>query len=445
MYDAPRREALKMRERVRENGVVGAGGAGFPSYVKLEKPAEIVIMNAAECEPLLHKDKQILTHFTSEVLSGMDKIRRQVKADRAIIGIKEKYHELIEILRAQGGPLGIEVSPLGDFYPAGDEFLTVYETTKRVIPPGGIPLDVGCLVMNVETMLNVQRDRPVTHKYLSIAGEVPEPVTLEVPVGTPFREVFTAVGVDVDQLHGVLVGGVMMGRPMKSLDEVVTRTTGALLVFPAGHVLLRKYAVEAPSRDRIGKAACDQCSFCTELCPRYLLGHPVQPHMAMRGLEFNHVGDSLILGSQFCCECNLCSLYSCPEDLFPKDACADNKVFMRSQALKHPATGRTDLQPHRMQEYRKTPVKSLFKKLGLNGFRNVGPLVEVDWNGQEVRIPLKMHIGAPARAVVKVGDLVQEGQVIGAAPEGLGVPVHASVHGTVTRVADEITLRRIHG
>lgn len=434
-----------MLDRVRANGVVGAGGAGFPTYVKLQKKAEIVIMNAAECEPLLHKDKQILTHYAAEVLGGMDRIRRFVEAERAIIGIKEKYHELIAELRALGGPLGIEVHPLGDFYPAGDEFITVFETTGRVIPPGGIPLDVGCLVMNVETMLNVHRDQPVVEKFLSIAGDVPEPVTLKVPLGTSFGEVLTAVGADLDAIGGVIVGGVMMGRLMASFDEVVTRTTGALLVFPEDHVLLRKYGTQAPARDRIGKSACDQCSFCTELCPRYLLGHPVQPHMAMRGLEFNHVGESLILGSQFCCECNLCSLYSCPEDLFPKDACASNKVFMRQQKLQHPWAGRTDLAPHSMQEYRKVPVKSLFKKLGLGDFRNVGPLVDVEWRGAEVRIPLQMHIGAPAKAVVQVGDLVQRGQVIGAAPDGLGVPVHASVHGTVTSVGDEIVIRRIHG
>lgn len=431
-----------MQERVRSNGVVGAGGAGFPSYQKLARPAEIVIMNAAECEPLLHKDKQILSHFQDQVLAGMAKVMAQVGATRGIIGIKDKYHELIEALRAAGAPRGIEVFPLGDFYPAGDEFITVYETTGRVIPPGGIPLDVGCVTMNVETLLNIELDRPVTHKYLSVAGHVPEPVTVHVPVGIRYRDVLTGVGVDLDTVDGVLVGGVMMGKPMKSYDEVVTRTTGALICFPEGHRLIDRYRAEAPQRDRIGKSACDQCSFCTEMCPRYLLGHPVEPHLAMRGLEFNMVGDALVLGSQFCCECNLCSLYACPEDLFPKDACADNKGFMRQQGLQHPWTGKTDVKPHSMQEFRHIPVSSLMKKLGLWRFRNVGPLVEVDWQPAEVHIPLKMHIGAPAVPRVKQGDMVQVGQEIAAAPEGLGVPVHASVTGQVVAVGDSIVIRR---
>lgn len=431
-----------MLERVRDIGVVGAGGAGFPSYKKLEARAEIVIMNAAECEPLLHKDKQVLTHYKDEVLAGMKACMDQVGASRGILAIKVKYTELIAELRQVAGPMGIEVFELGDFYPAGDEFITVYECTKRVIPPGGIPLDVGCLVMNVETFLNVHRGEPVIEKFLSVAGHVPEPVTVKVPVGMSFRDVLTNVGVDLETVDAVLVGGVMMGKLMESWDEVVTRTTGALLCFPEGHRLPKRYRSDARERDLIGKSACDQCSFCTELCPRYLLGHPVEPHLAMRGLEFNMVGDALILGSQFCCECNLCSLYSCPEDLFPKDACADNKVFMRAQKLQHPWAGKADVKVHSMQEFRHIPVASLMKKLGLNEFRNVGPLVEVDWRFESVSIPLSMHIGAPATATVAAGDMVTRGQLIATAPDGLGVPVHASITGVVAEVGESITIRR---
>jgi Na+-translocating ferredoxin:NAD+ oxidoreductase RnfC subunit len=433
---------------LRENGVVGAGGAGFPTYQKLARPADTVIMNAAECEPLLHKDKEILRLHMDEVLAGMRQVMEAVGAGRGVIGIKEKYTELIAALTEHGASLGIEVHELGDYYPAGDEFLTVHETTGRVIPPGGLPGDVGCLVVNVETLLNVQADVPVTHKFLSVAGDVPEPVTVRAPVGAAFGDVLAAVGVDPRAVGHVLVGGVMMGRLMDSLFEPVTRTTGALLCFPEGHGLPKRYLADSRQRDLIGKSACDQCSFCTELCPRYLLGHPVEPHLAMRGLEFNMVGDSMVLGSQFCCECNLCSLYACPEDLFPKDACADNRRMMRAKGLEHPARGRRDVTPHSMQDYRHVPVSSLIKKLGLSGFRNVGPFVDVRWDLAEVRIPLSQHVGAPATAVVREGDHVQPGQVLGTAPDdpdALGVPVHASVAGTVTAVGDHVVLRRSHG
>ena len=430
-----------LSDRLRSTGVVGAGGAGFPTYVKAQAQAEIVIVNAAECEPLLHKDKELLHHYREHVLAGLRALMAEVGATRGLIAIKEKYVDLIEELRRDTEREdAIEVAPLGDFYPAGDEFITIYETTGRVVPPGGLPLDVGCVVSNVETLINLDLGRPVTHKFLTIAGEVPEPVTVRAPVGASYGDVLRAVGVDLSAVGGVLVGGVMMGQRMESYDEVITRTTGALLCFPEGHGLIDRYAADKKARDVIGKSACDQCSFCTELCPRYLLGHPVEPHLAMRGLEFNMVGDSMVLGSSFCCECNLCSLYSCPEDLFPKDACADNKVMMREKNLEHPAKG-TVTKPHSMQDYRHVPVSSLMKKLDLNRFQNVGPLVDVDWQLEEVRIPLKQHIGAPAEATVAVGARVAVGDEIGRAPEGLGVAIHASVAGTVTEVNDHVVIR----
>ncbi len=423
--------------RIRAHGIVGAGGAGFPTYQKLEGRAEVVIMNAAECEPLLHKDKELLKHFADEVLAGFRLVADHLGAQRAVVGIKEKYTELIQELQPKAASLGIEIFRLGDFYPAGDEFVTVYEVTGRVIPPGGLPLDVGCVVINVETSLNIARDVPVTHKYLSIAGAVAEPVTVCAPIGLSFGEVLRGVGVEPASLGHVLVGGVMMGREMLSFDEVVTRTTGALLCFPEGHSLPGRYATENSIKARIGRSACDQCSFCTEMCPRYLLGHPVEPHRAMRGLGFgsSQTREQALLGSAFCCECNLCSLYACPEDLFPMNACRDNKPLIRESGLSHPLKGSTGLQPHSMRDFRRIPISSLIRKLGLSDFRNVGPLKHIDWRPSELRVPLKMHIGSAAEALVQVGATVAAGEVIAAPPEdALGVPIHAPLEATVASV-----------
>lgn len=453
-----------LSERVRAQGVVGAGGAGFPTYRKLERPAEVVIANGAECEPLLHKDKELLRHHAEEVIEGLALVVAAVGAREGILAVKEKYADLVAELRSRAEPRGFRVFPLGDFYPSGDEFVTVYECTGRIIPPGGLPADVGCLVVNVETLRNVARDEPVTHKYLTVAGAVPEPMTVRVPVGTSYRDVLAAAGVDPERLGAVLVGGVMMGRLMQSADEVVTRTTGGLVCLPPGHRLTERYRTDARARDLIGKSACDQCSFCTELCPRYLLGHPIEPHKAMRNLMFHMVEQgpgappppgepppvrrsaspsilNLVLGSQFCCECNLCSLYACPEDLFPKDACADNKRFMRQERLAHPKQGQPT-SAHSVRDYRRTPLSSLIRKLGLFGFENAGPLSDREPTPATVRIPLRMHVGEPALACVAPGDRVRAGQEIGRAPSGLGVPVHASVAGTVESVAAEVVIRR---
>ena len=150
-------------------------------------------------------------------LSGMVKAMEMVGAAEGVIGIKEKYHEMIESLEREA-PAGIRVVPLPDVYPAGDEFILVHMVTGRVIPPGGLPKDVDVAVSNVETLMNIGLDRPVTHKYLTVAGAVKTPVTLRVPIGVSIGEVIEAAGGATVEEVGVLLGGVMMARPATSLD-----------------------------------------------------------------------------------------------------------------------------------------------------------------------------------------------------------------------------------
>ncbi len=134
-------------ENIREAGVVGAGGAGFPTHVKLSAHADTVLVNAAECEPLFHKDKELLRAFPDAVLAGLAAAMRLVGAKKGVVGIKEKYAEVIDLVQSRLGS-GMEIVPLRDVYPAGDEFILVYDALGRVVPPGGIPLDVGAVVIN---------------------------------------------------------------------------------------------------------------------------------------------------------------------------------------------------------------------------------------------------------------------------------------------------------
>ncbi len=431
-------------EDVAEAGVVGAGGAGFPTHVKLAARADTLLINAAECEPLLHKDKEVLREYVDGVIEGMAASMRLVGAQRAVVGVKVKYHDVIDLLRLKL-PAAMEVAALQDAYPAGDEFILVYDVLGRVIPPGGIPLTVGAVVMNVETALNVARaaQQPVTEKYLSIAGAVAEPVTLRVPLGVTLAQCVAAAGGATIADANYMVGGVMMGSLQDDHDALVDKTTGGVIVLPDEHVVVRRRRQDWQQIVKIGRSACDQCSFCTELCPRWLLGHPIEPHRAMRSLQFNLVGEANVIGTSFCCECNLCSLYSCPEDLDPKNVCTQNKRRLAAEKKRWENPPFNPRRPEMHLNNRKAPMARLFNKLGLRQFRNVGPLRDELLQTAKVGIKLKQHVGAPCEPLVKAGDRVTKGQLVGRPPlvngkPALGAPVHASLDGTVTGVSGGI-------
>jgi len=427
---------------VAEAGVVGAGGAGFPTHVKLAARADTVLVNAAECEPLLHKDKEVLREYADLVLEGLAVAMDLVGARRGVVGIKAKYQDVIELLKPKLAA-SMDLVPLRDAYPAGDEFILVYDVLGRVIPPGGIPLDVGAVVVNVETAMNVAlaADRPVTEKFLTVAGAVANPITLRVPLGVTLAECVAAAGGATAPDPNYVVGGVMMGYVEDRHDALVDKTTGGVIVLSDDHVVIRRRRQEWQQIVRIGRSACDQCSFCTELCPRWLLGHPIEPHRAMRSLEFNLVGESNVAGTAFCCECNLCSLYSCPEDLDPKSVCTQNKRRLLSEKKSWDNPPFNPRRPELHMENRKAPMDRLIQKLGLGRFHNVGPLDANLLDTAKVGIRLKQHLGAPCEPVVNVGDGVTKGQPVGRRPAAagkpaLGAPVHASLDGTVTTIAD---------
>jgi Na+-translocating ferredoxin:NAD+ oxidoreductase RnfC subunit len=412
--------------------------------VKLAGKADTVLINAAECEPLLHKDKEVLRAYADRVLEGLLAGVDLVGAQRGVIGIKGKYEDVIALVQPKL-PANIQIVELRDAYPAGDEFMLVYDCLGRVVPPGGIPLAVGAVVMNVETALNVAvADRqPVTEKFLTVAGAVANPVTLRVPIGVTLAECVAAAGGPTIPDANYIVGGVMMGWLEENHQALVEKTTGGILVLPDNHVVVRRRRQSWSQVARIGRSACDQCSYCTELCPRWLLGHPIEPHRAMRSLGFNLVGEANVMGTAYCCECNLCSLYSCPEDLDPKNVCSQNKRRLAAEKRRWENPPFDPRRPELHLENRKAPMHRLFHKLGLTQFRNVGPLDDRLLEAGKVGIKLKQHLGAPCEPVVKAGDRVAKGQAVGRPPvvngkPALGAPVHASIDGTVANIADGV-------
>lgn len=161
---------MQISERIKAAGVVGAGGAGFPAHVKAAASVEFVIANGAECEPLVHKDFELMLHYPHRVVDGVKLLMQATGAREGIIGVKEKNKSAIEALTGAIDDQRIRLHTLGDFYPSGDEYILVYEATGRLIPPQGLPLDVGIVVNNVETLYNVSaavEGAPVIEKFIT--------------------------------------------------------------------------------------------------------------------------------------------------------------------------------------------------------------------------------------------------------------------------------------
>jgi Na+-translocating ferredoxin:NAD+ oxidoreductase RnfC subunit len=300
---------------------------------------------------------------------------------------------------------------------------------------------VGCVVDNVETILNVAyaiEGLPVTQKYLTVTGAVQQPLTTIVPVGTSISDCLALAGGCTADDSVVLTGGVMMGGWTANLSDPVAKNVGGLIVLPSDHYLIQRKTAAKEVYTRIGHGQCDQCSLCTELCPRYVLGYPIQPHRVMRTLLMTGEGKSRgSLWAQYCCECNVCSLIACPEQLDPKSICVDAKALLRQNKI-----GRTEdelktlfVPPHPVRKGREIPISTLYTRLGLRAYDRKAEFTRTDWRPQTVTIPLAGHVGAPAKPVVKEGDRVQCGDAIGSVDTNqLGCPIHASIDGRVTAV-----------
>ena len=173
-------EKQNLLQQIRAAGVIGAGGAGFPTYMKLDATVEHVIANGAECEPLLQKDRESMLQRRDKFLHGLQILRDLTDATTVTVAVKKKNEDVIEGYQQDLKANNFESLVYPDVYPAGDEYILVYEVAGRLIPPGGIPLNVGCVVDNVETIINVAQaveGKPVTEKFVTVCGAVAEPVT----------------------------------------------------------------------------------------------------------------------------------------------------------------------------------------------------------------------------------------------------------------------------
>ncbi len=428
---------------MKDAGIVGAGGAGFPSFAKLNEKADTIILNCAECEPLLKLHRQVMAKYANEILFALHEVAVAVGANDIIIAIKPNYKKAIQAINEalpSYSDKNARIGLLPPVYPSGDEVITIYETTGRVVPPGKLPIEVGCIVYNVETMLNtyyaITENRPVTHKYCTVTGAVKNPITLRLPLGMTVAEAIEKAGGTTIDDYEIVSGGPMTGRICSEYD-VITKTSNAFIVLPPNHYVIQRKKIKAQVAINRSMSACCHCGMCTSLCSRHLLGYPIDPSKFMTALSAGATGNvTPYLNTFFCSACGLCEMYSCFQGMSAQTLISACKGGLRQNGVAMPQAELKPVDPIRDQKL--VSHKRLTARLGLTQYNNDAPLDETEQMPKSIKIMLSQHIGAPAEPIVSIGDKVEKDQAVAKPVDGkLGVYIHTPFAGKVQEVTDK--------
>ncbi|MBE7100512.1 MAG: NADH-quinone oxidoreductase subunit J [Clostridiales bacterium] len=436
---------MELKELMKESGIVGAGGAGFPSYAKLADGADTLVVNGAECEPLLYTDYVLLQKEMPMVLSGIQAVLDYAKIPCALLCVKE--HTAVRLKLKDGTKLAdrIILKTLPDVYPMGDEISLIYQATGRVVRPGNLPITAGVIVLNVETFYNIavklKRGTNLTEKYLTIAGNIPEAIVVKVPIGVTVAELFDKNSIIIPEGHIVLDGGPSMGKVIDPDSAVVTKTTKGLLILPENCEAAQSKFLDGDKSIARAETACCQCTRCTDMCPRHLLGYPLEPHKMVRTAKgAATVLPEMVISATLCCGCGICESLACCQGISPKAVINEYKVLLAKNKLRY--VGKEDVSPAQEREWRMVPSERWANVLGVARFDKVGKYIGEQTSYARVEILLRQHIGAPSVPCVEDGTYVNKGDKIAEAAEGLSLPQYASISGKVSVYSDRIIIEK---
>ncbi len=301
---------------VRASGLVGLGGAGFPTSVKLtvKEPgmAEYLVINGAECEPYLTSDFTTMTENTEDMITGIQYVQKYVGMKHVIIGIEDNKPEAIKLFREKASQIGgdFTVKALPAMYPQGGEKVLIYNCTGRVVPAGKLPLDVGCVVMNVTSLAvlgnYIKTGMPLVEKCVTIDGSaVNKAGKVIAPIGTSIKDAIDALGGYKCPPRKILMGGPMMGMAIPTDENPIVKNTNGILAFDEKDAILPK------------ETECINCGRCVATCPLSLM-----PNRISRAYKIKDVEQLNALDIRTCMECGCCS-YVCPAK---KDLVGTNKL-----------------------------------------------------------------------------------------------------------------------
>ncbi len=407
-----------------------------------ERNIDTIIVDGTGYKPLLETDRFLLESKPGNILQGLAFLVRTSGAGKAIIAINEAYSNAISGLKASSEITDrIHVFPIGDFYPAGDECVLVYEATGRIVPEGGTAFDAGCTIIDVESVLNiydaVTGGEPVTKKWLTCTGDVRLPSIVRAHIGTPLEDVLDLCGGVKCDDFAVIIGNPLTGRVETDMKAPVEKKTSGITVLSKDHMLVARKKTPLASVIRRSKSISRQDTVYTDLCPRYLLGYDIRVESILNQVHYGQVGtgESVVRGVFLCGECGLCDIYSGTPGRAPGLICAALKKKLIEKGYSPVFPDRMPV-AHEMREGRKIPNGRISERLQLDAFSRA-LMLRVETEPVLVEISLRQD-GVLSHPVVSVGERVAEKDIIAGAPvNGREVNVHASISGRVTFIDGE--------
>jgi len=334
-FDENDYSAGQICEAVREAGIVGMGGAGFPTRVKIEPnprlPKETLIINGCECEPYITCDYRIMLELTDKIIAGVKLARKASGCSRTIIAIEDNKPEAIEAmnqaLKRFKNSEGIKVVPVRTKYPQGGERQLIKAVLKKNVPTGGIPPMIGVVVLNVATVAAIAEavisDLPLTHRIVTVTGEaIAKPGNYNFPIGMSVENIIEFCGGVTQKSAKVVLGGPMMGIAIADLKTPITKTTNAVTVLTKEQIGRAKFARR--------QTACIRCGRCLEVCPENL-----NPTKIAHAVKYNLLDAAERYYMSACMECGCCS-YVCPANIEITGYIKTGKIFLARQKKKVP-------------------------------------------------------------------------------------------------------------
>ncbi|MFC1467363.1 electron transport complex subunit RsxC [Verrucomicrobiota bacterium] len=296
----------KISDKVREAGIVGQGGAAFPTFVKLlrneERPVKYIVVNGCECEPYLTADHRLMLEAAEAIICGVELARHAAGAQEAVIAIEGNKMDVVKVLEKAAEGTGIKIAVVKTQYPMGGEKQMVKAVTGAQIPTGGLPLDVGVVVINVGTAAAIARavlrNKPLTHRVVTVTGAgITEPKNILAPVGVSIQELIDFCGGLTDDCARVVAGGPMMGFAIPALNIPVTKGTSGITCLTKADI------------NKAAETNCVRCGRCVDICPVNLV--PTKIALASRAESWDMAKSYHI---QACIECGCCA-YTCPASI----------------------------------------------------------------------------------------------------------------------------------